>query len=633
MKRLNTFSSWIGKPVLMIVVMLFVALTGKASSDYYYKATANADVSGGGKVYVSSEATNSPAYAAAPQSLEGSVRGFTSSGGANATFHFYASNNEGYRFMGWKNSDGNTVSTNTHYIAENLWITGSNSWLWGYNPTTITYTAIFEAIKGYVQVYSTDPSRGTVDCSNYDNTLNENITITAIPDASQGVKFLGWKTSNSENAAFVSTDNPYALTVTGKANYYAFFSPPATMVYCILKNKKTGRYLSLYGDVKAGTHTSKYTYNNRQYDVIDGFKFDEGLKMLSEDKALGNPMTVFKRKSTTLSGTLEEGDLATDVKDGSNKAISVSTLIGNQNYPLIFEHQNDGSYKIYTNYATKVSTYNITLQSCLYDDGTSDYATMQAIDDMNDANKAKAYWDIYFLTESQIEGAFGANAKSKYTQEGKYYTTMYAPFPYKLLDGVTAYYLPFSSDSYNEERNTVVFKPISSGSIVPANTAVVLECLNSDNPTANRLLPVSEEVAPIADATNQLLKGYTQIYNKTTGKLNIVEKNDLRYVLSLKDNKLGFYHYNGANMNPNKAFLELPASLDELAEYLKEQTGSDNQAKEVSFSFGDEKTNNIELHNVVSDDEDAPLFDLQGRKLKAANTGVYIKNGKKYIVK
>lgn len=644
----------------MLIGLLFNVLSGYASQDYYYQATANADVSGGGKVYVSDTETNSPAYANAPQSIEGFVNGLSSAEGAYATIHFYASNEEGFRFLGWKNSAGNTVSTNTHFTATDQWVDGTREWKglpiighWEYHRTQITYTAIFEEIQGYVQVYSTDPSRGTVDCSDYNNTLHEEITITAIPDASQGVKFLGWKTSNSESAAYVSSANPYELTVTGRANYYAFFSPPATMVYCILKNKGTGRYLSLYGDVKAGTHSSQVTYNGSPYNVNDGFIFDKGLKMIAEDKALGNPMIVFKRKSTTLSGTLEEGDLATDVKDESNKAISVSTLIGNQNYPLTFEHQNDGSYKIYTNYSTRVqvgiTSHTITLQSCLYDDGTSDYATMQAIDNMNANSQAKAYWDIYFLTEEQVEGAFGANAKAKFTQENKYYTTMYAPFAYKLLDGVTAYYLPFSSESYNQEKNKLIFKKIASGSVVPANTAVILECQNSDDPTKNRLLPVAE-ATPITGATNQLLKGYTQLYSRASnGLINTVANSDLRYILSMNDaGKLGFYHYSGNSMNPNKAFLELPASLDELAQYLEEHNNAENLAKTITFSFGEPEDNfgnsvatGLELFNqIVDEDDSTPVYDLNGSKIakgKAVENilrpGIYVKKGKKFVIK
>jgi hypothetical protein len=41
----------------------------------------------------------------------------------------------------------------------------------------------------------------------------------------------------------------------------------------------------------------------------------------------------------------------------------------------------------------------------------------------------------------------------------------------------------------------------------------------------------------------------------------------------------------------------------------------------------------IELNNAVVDDADTPIFDLQGRKVKTVKAGVYIKKGKKFVVK
>ena len=99
------------------------------------------------------------------------------------------------------------------------------------------------------------------------------------------------------------------------------------------------------------------------------------------------------------------------------------------------------------------------------------------------------------------------------------------------------------------------------------------------------------------------------------------------YVFSIYENKLGFYHYNNANMNPHKAYLQLPMSLSEFEEQYKEQA---NNAK---FAFKFEEPTMIELNNAVVDDADAPVFDLQGRKVKAVKAGVYVKKGKKFVVK
>lgn len=650
-RELKNISSWKGKAFLMLIGMLFVAIDAVAS-DYYYYVKADADLSAGGRVYVSTQQTNSPAYQKAPMEFNGSGNGL---GSYMQNFYFYATNNVGYTFKGWRNSSNSIESTSASYNVQKE-ISGGR-----WSRTQVIYTAVFEAVSGLVQAYTTNASRGMVTISNPNNKINQDVMITAIPDASQGVIFRGWKVSYDNNVPgdddpFVTTENPYTLHVSGSAVYYAYFSEPAQMVYCVLKNKGTGRYLSLYGDGAASEHKTDVTVSipyvgDRTFNnVLDGYDFNNGLKMLEEGKVLGNPMTVFKRNSTAVSNT-EVGDLVTDVfmtTGDLTKVISIGSLTGT-NRNLVFEQQNDGSYRIYTNITNTVrynwTDYTVTNPSYLYDAG-DDFAHLRSTNDMN-GDESGTYWYIYFLTEDQVEGAFGANAKSDYTQGGMYYTTMYAPFAYKLLDGVNAYYLPMSKDSYKEETNTVVFKKIASGGIVPANTAVILECQNADNPTLNRLMPVSDETT-IADASHQLLKGYTQLYSRDSQKQNTVANDNLRYVLSIKNSKLGFYHYSGTNMNPNKAFLELPAPLDELAQYLEEHNNAGNLAKTVTFSFGEteENTDNgeatgIELSNqIVDEDESAPVYNLNGGKVAEGKTaekmlrpGVYVKKGKKIVVK
>lgn len=642
-------ASWKDKVFLMLIGMFFVAIDAGATS-YYYFARANADLSAGGRVYVSSTQTNNPVYQDAPMVIRGSGEGI---GSYDQNLYFYATNNVGYTFKGWRNSSGSIESTSIPYkVTKEINSRNQND---NYR-TRVIYTAVFEEVQGLVQAYTTNASRGTVTISKENNVIGDNVTITAIPDASQGIKFLGWKLSNSEDAPFVTTESPYTITVSGPAVYYAFFTEPAQMVYCVLKNKGSGRYLSLYGDGAASEHKTDVTVQipvagNKTFNVLDGYDFNNGLKMLDESKAIGNPMTVFKRKSTAV-GNTEVGDLATDVYMTSGDlhlAISVAALTGKSNQDIIFEQQNNGSFRVYVNITNNVTygfnTYSVTSPSYLYDAG-DDFVHLRSTNDMSANDEKGTYWDIYFLTEDQVEGAFGANAKSKYTQGGMYYTTMYAPFAYKLLDGVNAYYLPMSKDSYKEETNTVVFQKIASGGIVPANTAVILECQNADDPTRNRLLPVSDETT-ITGTSHQLLKGYTQLYSRDTKKQNTIANGNLRYVLSIKNDKLGFYHYSGSNMNPNKAFLELPAPLDELAAYLAEHNDGENLAKTVTFSFGDpdivapSDPTGIELSDqMVDEDDSTPVYNLNGTKVaegRAAENmlrpGVYVKKGKKFVVK
>ena len=84
-----------------------------------------------------------------------------------------------------------------------------------------------------------------------------------------------------------------------------------------------------------------------------------------------------------------------------------------------------------------------------------------------------------------------------------------------------------------------------------------------------------------------------------------------------------------------KAYLLAPeASEEETEEY----------AKKLTFSFGDpdgHQSDRVVLSDLLAiDDENAPVFNLMGRKVaegksqeKQLRQGIYVKKGKKFIVK
>lgn len=126
----------------------------------------------------------------------------------------------------------------------------------------------------------------------------------------------------------------------------------------------------------------------------------------------------------------------------------------------------------------------------------------------NGADTATRYhWRIIDLTEDGHENYFGAYPKANTLFSGKYYTTMYAAFPYKCLDGVRAFVV-----SNINKNGTLQLTEISSG-IVPAKTPVILQC-STTSPATNRLLPLLDNIAAYS-GTNYLkgeiwLKDYTK---------------------------------------------------------------------------------------------------------------------------
>ena len=464
-------------------------------------------------------------------------------------------------------------------------------------------------MTGLIKVASDDPSKGSVSIDNADNKEDEVVTLTAYPDVTNGIVLLGWRKDTETD--FVSTENPLTLTVTSETagTYYAVFSNPQETIYCRIQNKKSGRFLSLYGNKEATKHERTYGIWTRQ----DGFKFTNSLKLIDAAEAQGNPSTVFMRSSTP------NGQNVAHHANLTALGVSYTTdLVKSSNYQLTFERNTDGSYHIYTS----ISISGETVSTYLCDEGT-DWAVIKT-DTKNSENEDESEWYVYLLNESSKEGAFGANTKAKFEMNGKYYTSMYTDFPYQLLDGVKAYYLPIHEDSYDEDAKTVYFKEISSP--IPAHTAVILECTDVQEEAGiatqvkNRLLPITSNEEEEEESEN-FLKGYVSLNGEK--RTNNKEK---MYVLSSLNNQLGFYHSNNDKLTPFKAYLDLTNLPEEAQE----------AAQRAKFTFG-EKTEedtptaiNLQEQTV---DENSPIYDLQGRIVKNAVKGIYIKNGKKFYVK
>jgi len=480
MKRFYMKSAQTMRKITALMAMIFVAVAANAGtgSTFYYKATANMSPTGSGKVYVATQATTNPAYQSSAKTITGDQY---SVGSADVTFHYYAQANSGWIFDHWAKgtANGTSVSTDPHYqVTEEVTSTRSN------NRTSFTYYAVFKQQTGQVKVYSSNTNRGSVNIDNPNNTLGQNVEISATPDVANGVYFLGWKRENSESAEFVSTQNPYSFNVTEetKGDYYAFFSDPQEKVYCRIRNRNTGRFISLYGNAKAGAHQG--VYDDNSFD--DGYVFTNGLKMISPSDAQGNPSTVFLRTGTPM------GVGFTALANLSALGVSFQNNLVDTQHQLQMQANPDGSFKIYTIVSVPDNDETIYLSSYLCDEGT-DWAVMKTGE--SSATSTASNWDIYILDENLSVGAFGANTKAKFTQDGKYYTTMYTDFDYKMLDGVKAYYLPAEVTTSYDEENQVVHLVEVTGDKVPAHTAVVLECKDvqntaGDNPVLNRLLPL-----------------------------------------------------------------------------------------------------------------------------------------------
>lgn len=214
-------------------------------------------------------------------------------------------------------------------------------------------------------------------------------------------------------------------------------------------------------------------------------------------------------------------------------------------------------------------------------------------------------------------------------RDGKYYTTLYVDFPFQIKGDVKAYTIEGveakNADGYYFAK---VKKLAQQGDVVPAQTAVVLEC-NSTNPADNQLLPTGDETPETSNNRlcgtffGEAINGLT-VKDGTGAERNVTRDNIRAFNINTADsrNPIGFYKVksNVTNIPGNKAFLVL--------------TNAEAQAKGFVLEFEDGGTTGIEtIENSKYSTEDGVYYDLQGRRVENPTRGVYIVNGKKVVIK
>lgn len=175
------------------------------------------------------------------------------------------------------------------------------------------------------------------------------------------------------------------------------------------------------------------------------------------------------------------------------------------------------------------------------------------------------------------------------------YATIYAPVALTIPAGVEAYAAEFTDGK-------VMLTPVEG--TIPANTGVVLE---GNKGTYDFAITTTDA------NVNSALSG-----NKATAN---VADDATAYILSKGTQGVGFYKLNSTErtIQGGRAFYTVPASTEGTAA--------------IAFIFGGEVTG---INNAVSNDaqSNAPIYDLTGRKVaKAVKGGLYIQNGRKFIVK
>ena len=178
------------------------------------------------------------------------------------------------------------------------------------------------------------------------------------------------------------------------------------------------------------------------------------------------------------------------------------------------------------------------------------------------------------------------------------YATFYAPVAVEVPAGVTAHTV-----TINGEWATLS----EALEVIPANTGVVLYAENIEEATTY-YFSITEDIEAISD--NALCGTAATTYFTTAGTY---------YALGLVGGEVGFYkdafNNNRFQNNSHKAYLYVPSTSSVKA-----------------FLFEDGETTAIET--VETEKANAPIYDLSGRRVvNTVKGGIYIQNGKKFIVK
>ena len=151
------------------------------------------------------------------------------------------------------------------------------------------------------------------------------------------------------------------------------------------------------------------------------------------------------------------------------------------------------------------------------------------------------------------------------------------------------------------------------GKVIPKGTAVII--VSEDN----EINMIRDDVSAAEYSVNNDLRGVDMPTARTTITSN--DANTL-YMLSNKNNHFGFHSFAGTNVPARKAYFTIPSSAN---------------ARSFSMVFENETTSARQLliTNHESSVSDSRIYDLNGRVVNGNNLkpGIYVKNGKKVVIK
>ena len=262
---------------------------------------------------------------------------------------------------------------------------------------------------------------------------------------------------------------------------------------------------------------------------------------------------------------------------------------------------NQAQLTVRANTTTDVATFGcLSFGGQKKDNGAGSYFIIKNDKTFNQHNYTQEYYNDTFSSAFLFEEVTYPNTITFHEAtniEGvNHIATFSAPFATIIPEGVKAYYV-------SAKDTQASMTAIEASQAIPANQGVIL---TSESGTSVTMVPAADETAAtISD--NKLGHSAGAAKTLTAGEV---------YILANGTSGTAFYPCKAGDLAMNKAYLL-----------------GNNGGKAITMNFDNTVTAINGITTNVANAQ-APIYDLSGRRvMSAAKSGLYIQNGKKFIVK
>lgn len=214
--------------------------------------------------------------------------------------------------------------------------------------------------------------------------------------------------------------------------------------------------------------------------------------------------------------------------------------------------------------------------------------------------------------------------KPDLTVSSKYYTTMYASFPYSFASsGIEAWYV----SSVDNRLGVAIIEPVASGATIAGGTPLIFR-VGSTSPASNKLNVGGNPTVDLASA-NMLRGVYFNNSMNTHLNQTAYDATTMRVLGTTSDGSLGFVTSKSLTTLPaNKAYLPVSAGAPSELKLVTQEEYEQIIASGITSVKGDNANGPFDVYNILGVKVRSQVTSLQGLP-----KGIYLVGGKKVCVR